>query len=98
MPRQPHSAEAVTRPNRPRSVLAGVRFPAPAYTYLVIALVGAGFAVGTVTPPLVCSTSIRRPGRAGLMANAPATRKTGVCEDAVLTLDRSTRSASLPQL
>ena len=55
MPRQPHSAEAVTRPNRPRSVLAGVRFHAPAYTYLVIALVGAGFAVGTVTPPLVCS-------------------------------------------
>ncbi len=44
------------------------------------------------------STSIRRPGRAGLMANAPATRKNGVCEDAVLTLDRSTRSASLPQL
>ena len=44
------------------------------------------------------SASIRRPGRAGLMANAPATRKNGVCEDAVLTLDRSTRSASLPQL
>lgn len=36
-------------------VLADIRFPAPTYTYLVIALVGAGFAVGTVTPPLVCS-------------------------------------------
>jgi len=38
-------------------VLAGVRFPAPGYTFVVIALVGSGFAVGTVTPPLVCSTA-----------------------------------------
>lgn len=35
--------------------LASARFPVPGYFYLVLALVGAGFAVGTVTPPLVCS-------------------------------------------
>lgn len=35
--------------------LASVRFPAPVWFYPVLVLAGAGFAVGTVTPPLVCS-------------------------------------------
>ena len=42
------------------------------------------------------SASIRRGDGCAVMANAPVTRKNGVCEDAVLILDRSTRSASLP--
>ena len=42
------------------------------------------------------SASIRRGGRRAWMANAPVTRKNGVCEDAIPALDRSTRSASLP--
>ena len=42
------------------------------------------------------SAWIRRGGRRAVMANAPVTRKNGVCEDAIPALDRSTRSASFP--
>ena len=41
------------------------------------------------------SASIRRGGRRAWMANAPVTRKNGVCEDAIPALDRSSRSGSL---
>lgn len=72
MPRQPHSAEAVARPNRPGGVLAGVRFPAPAYAYLVIALVGAGFTVGTSTPPFVSQWRRAAAVRGNLRASGTA--------------------------
>ena len=45
---------------------------------------------------LDASASIRRCGRAGLMANAPVTRKNRAYQGPVLHVGRSTRSESLP--
>lgn len=36
-------------------LLGTIRYPAPGYIVVVIGLVGAGFAIGSLTPPLVCA-------------------------------------------
>ena len=43
------------------------------------------------------SASIRRGDGCAVMANAPATRKNRTCDSSIRPVDRSTRSASLPQ-
>lgn len=62
---------------------------------LLEGLVNAGYV--QLSPEADDSASIRRGDGCAVTANAPVARKNGACEDAIPTLDRSTRSASLPQ-